>query len=251
MSSMHSDDFNREDAWTDLDRQIQSRLHDVAVPSGLAARLKQAVSTATEATSPEAAFVVACSQVATPEQSTSLAVGSAVKPSELEEGWVRRTAIVSALVAGLCGFAWLASYWTRPADPEWLASGCSMILEQVEQENVALWPKSTQSVAVELSRVQSQLVRVQILGERSLAGLKSQWQGTVYRLDAGDGRGLMLIKLMALPPVRGLNSRFEVIPTPSGGWSLVAMSIGKETYVLAGPCTERQIFQYIRRADLT
>jgi len=166
-------------------------------------------------------------------------------------GWLRRSILLAALAAGICGFAVLARQWTRPAESSWLAAQCDSILVKIEEDNPANWHSVSQPVPPGLLRAQSQLVRVAIVAERSLPELGFKNQGTVYRLDAGDGRGIYLMRLEALPAVRGVTSRFEILPTPSGGWSLAAMTVGNETFVLAAACTEKQIFNYIRRPDLT
>lgn len=254
------------------DALLKAVLDDVPLPAGLAERLKARVraqyvdaldagARGNNALDNNALSDNFASALAQPNmQAESPETASAVVPSsiltesvgdEQTGGWLRRSILVAALAASICGFAYVAREWTRPAEPTWLAAQCDLILAKIEEDNPANWQRIGEPMPAALRRVQSQLVRLKAVAERPLAALGSKMSGAVYRLDAGDGRGIYLMRLESLPAVRGLTSRFEILPTPSGGWTLVAMTDGKETFVLAAACTEQQIFAYIRRADLT
>lgn len=257
---------------------LKAALEDVPLPAGLASRLKTHIRAQYEVPLTDRAASAPTSSAA---QSTEL-IGDRSLSSQGEESpltapspagelvpasiaaesiggsdqessglWLRRSILMAVLAAGIGGFAFLARQWTRPAEPSWLAAQCDLVMVQIEQDNPANWQPASQPIPAALARVQSQLARVAIVAQRPLADLGSKMSGTVYRLDAGDGRGIYLMQFDSLPAIRGLTSRFEALHTPSGGWSLVAMTAGKETFVLAAACTERQIFAYIRRAELT
>lgn len=217
---------------------LKAAVLDVTIPAGLDARLKSALRSR----------FLADPAPSVPQVST---VERAIAEDTEEVGWLRRGAIVLALAAAIVGFAVLASRWTRPTEPSWLARQCELVLESLENENPATWQRIDREAPDVPAAVKSQLARVTFVSQRPWAAANSKMNGTLYRLDAGDGRGIILMKLPALSAVRGLTSRFEVLPTPSGGWSLAVMSVGAETYVLAAACTEQQIFTYIRRQALT
>lgn len=247
------------------DALFRAALTDVPLPAGLAERLKARVcaqyAAALDNNAPgnnplshNVAPAQPNIQAESPETTSAVVPSSILAESVSDEqsgGWLRRSILVAALAASICGFAYVAREWTRPAEPTWLAAQCDSILAKIEEDNPANWQRIGEPMPAALRRVQSQLVRLKAVAERPLAALGSKLSGEVYRLDAGDGRGIYLMRLESLPPVRGLTSRFEILPTPSGGWTLVAMTDGKETFVLAAACTEQQIFAYIRRADLT
>lgn len=162
----------------------------------------------------------------------------------------RRAILIMAMAAMLAGLAFLANQWRQPSEREWLVKQCHDVLDKWEQDNPANLEIETNLANVP-SSVREQLARVTMRGTRSLAALGSRFKGTLYRLDAANGHSLVLLKLSDLPTVRGLNSRFSVLPTPSGGWSLVALQLNNETYVLAAQCTEQQLMSFIRRPVVT
>ncbi|MGN6134625.1 MAG: hypothetical protein ACTHOU_08995 [Aureliella sp.] len=260
-------DHSRADEFSHDPVLIQAALNDVTVPAGLDERIKSALRARLEPhRSPTSTLDDASSRSLSRSDLDSTSLGSsdlsshsqrAADPSGAEVGgggqreWLRRSLIVLALAAGICGFALLASRWTRSPEPSWLASHCKLILEKIDDENPATWERLERDSPDIPAAVKAQLARVAFVARRPLAGLGSKLEGTLYRLDAGDGRGIILMKLDSLPTIRGLTSRFEVLPQPSGGWSLAAMSVGRETFVLAAACTEQQIFSYIRRLALT
>ena len=222
------DSSSVDDPW------LKSALHDVPLPAGLAERLKSGI----KSQLPQTDSVHSASAVESTTQSA-------------DAGWLRRSFIVLALAAGISGFAFLANRWTRLAEPRWLAGQCDAILAQLEKDNLAAWERVDQAAPKLPPAVTSQFTRIGFIAQRPLAAISPEMHGMIYRLDAGDGRGIVLLKFERLPAVRGLTSRFEILPTPSGGWSLAAMTIGNETYVLAGACTEQQLFGYVRRLALT
>lgn len=258
------------------DALLKAALLDVPLPAGLGSRLKSRIRLQYETSLSDSVTATGSATLDTRDEPLNAAIQASTTASSIADEadstidvvrasiasesdlakdepagrWVRRSFLLAALAAGICGFAYLARQWTRPAEPTWLASHCDSILVQIDNDNPANWRPVTQPVSA-LARVQSQLVRMAVVAERPLTALGSKLAGTVYRLDAGDGRAIFLMRLESLPAVRGLTSRFEILPTPSGGWSLAAMTTGKETYVLAANCTEQQIFTYIRRLDLT
>ena len=265
------DDGSLDDAW------LRSALHDAPVPTGLDARLKSAIKSKLAQMSQSSSASQAALQPSSPDilaeenhrhaelcQPSTVAdqiitvLGNArdedstASPADpADRNWLRRAFIVLALAAGIGGFAFLSNRWARPAEPRWLAGQCDAILQRLEKDNLDGWQRIDQAGPKLPSAVTSQLTRIGFLSQQPLASLSPKLSGVVYRLDAGDGRGILLLRLERLPAVRGLTSRFEVLPTPSGGWSLAAMTVGGETYVLAGACTERQLFGYIRRLALT
>lgn len=260
------------------DARLKAALSDVAVPTGLHLRLKSALRSHSRLTHAEDSQSTSSAPLelrgatnhrATPSVDraassvdTEQLVGSRME-SQLRSapdatlteatdiGWRRRSIIALALAAGICGFAFLASRWTGPAEPTWLARQCNFILEKMEPENPASWQPIDQADSSIPSSVKSQLARVAFVGQRPLAAFSQKFGGSVYRIDAGDGRTVVLMRMQALPAVRGLTSRFEILSTPSGGFSLAAMTIGKETFVLAAACTDQQMMNYIRRPALT
>ena len=263
------------DALHALDARFKAVITDVSVPPELATRLKatlqaryllgsHAESSDTQTLSPAGLGSIAVSAAA--EAGNSPARDGNVQPSNPSAsmadearsgvgddsgGWLRRSFLAAALAASVGGFAVLANRWTRPAEPAWLAQQSNAIMEQLENDNLANWRRITQAPAGVPAAVKSQLARLAYVAERPLSAFSAKVEGDVYRLDAGDGRGIFLLKMQSLPQVRGLSARFEILPTPSGGWSFAAMTVGEETYVLAAACTEQQMFNYIRRLAVT
>ena len=162
----------------------------------------------------------------------------------------RRAILMLAMAAMLAGLAFLANQWRQPSESEWLVKQCHDVLDKWDQDNPANLEIETNLSNVP-SSVREQLARVTMRGTRSLAALGSRFKGTLYRLDAAGGDSLVLLKLSDLPAVRGLNSRFSVLPTPSGGWSLVALQLNNETYVLAARCTQQELMSFIRHPVVT
>ena len=162
----------------------------------------------------------------------------------------RRMILVLAMAAALSGLAFLFNQWRQPNEHAWLVQQCQSILNRWEDDNPANLEIDSNLAALP-SSVREQLTRVTLRGTRSLAALGTKFNGTLFRLDAADGHSLILVRLADLPAVRGLNSRFSILPTPSGGWSLVALQVNNETYVLASECTEQQLMSYIRSPVVT
>ena len=99
-------------------------------------------------------------------------VAASVRSADVgENGWLRRSLIVLALAAGICGFAFLASRWTRPAEPSWLAGQCDLILEKLENDNPATWQPIDQGTPAIPSAVKSQLARLAFVSQRPLAAV--------------------------------------------------------------------------------
>lgn len=163
---------------------------------------------------------------------------------------LRRALVMMGLAATLAGLAFLANRWRQPNEREWLVQHCQSILGNWELDNPANLEVDA-NLADLPSSVHEQMARVTLRGTRSVAALSSKFKGTLYRLDAADGRSLILLRLADLPLVRGLNSRFSDLPTPSGGWSLIALQVNNETFVLAAECTQQQLMNYIRRPVVT
>lgn len=257
---------------------IQQALHAVNLPPGLLGRLQSAVSAqlelrhaAASRPAPEVGSPSSAPSLQTDLTSleaevllTSALLGPDNRPSpvqvdervlttdpQAESGIFRRSVLVLAVAAAISGFAFLARQWTLPAEKSWLTAQSNVILEKVEQDNPANWRVSEHVSLMLPPSVQAQLARVAVVGERSLSDFGVKNRGTIYWLDSGDGVGLFLLRIQALPTIRGLTSRFEILPTPSGGWSLAALNVGDETFVLAAACTKEQMFNYIKRPDVT
>ena len=256
-----ADSFDQDDA------VIKAAVMDIPVPTDLPSRLKTALRSHYRLTAEPTQQVVPCTLADTLAPSTANPTtghelartsdlsGPPLSTSETKDagdvGWMRRTFLVAALAAGVSGFAVLANRWTRPAEPAWLAQQCNAIMEKLESDNPADWKRVDHAPITIPTSVKSQLIRVAYVAERPLAAFNTKIDGVIYRLDAGDGRGIFLIKMQTLPPVRGMTSRFEILPTPSGGWSFATMTHGEDTFVLAAAGTEQQMFNYIRRLALT
>lgn len=242
------------------DGRIKSMLETVSIPENLNARIKSRVRVAmlAEPCLLETANEVPGDAMNIPSQNDAIDDSYdeplvAVPSTELRVGLgerTRRASLILAMAAALAGFAYLANQWRQPNEREWLVKQSHTILEKWEQDNPA--NLEVESKLADLpAPVREQMARVTLRGTRSLADLGAKFQGTLYRMDAADGRSLILVRLKELPVVRGMNSRFSILPTPSGGWSLVALQLNKETFVLAAECTEQQLMNYIRRPVVT
>lgn len=225
------------------DVRLQSALQAVPVPALLASRIKAAMQQHLSAQS---------------EGQVELQVQPKGLPKELSEelpglrssGLLRRAILVMALAAGLAGFAFLANQWRQPTEQSTLIAQCNTLLESWEQGNPADFNREPVQLEIP-GQVQSQLVPIAVMSRSDFGKSGTKFSGTLLRLNAGNGQGLVLIRLPNLSSVRGLTSRFTVLPTPSGGWSMAALSINSETYVLASVGTEQQLFSFIRQAAVT
>ena len=235
---------------TSDDAAIKTLLESVSVPENLNERIKSRLRVA--------GLIDPClaSSSFTDQTNTDQTEKSSNEPLIVADPGVRfgertrRAILMLAMAAMLAGLAFLANQWRQPSEGEWLVKQCHDVLGLWEQDNPANLELETNLANVP-SSVREQLTRVTMRGTRSLAALGSRFKGTLYRLDAVGGNSLVLLKLSDLPTVRGLNSRFSVLPTPSGGWSLVALQLNNETYVLAAQCTQQQLMSFIRRPVVT
>lgn len=231
-----------------LNERIKSRLRDaLLVDAGKAAGLK-----------PNDAVGADVEMQSASDGRRALDDGTAWEGRSKGEGRVarafgertRRVLVMMALAATLAGLAFLANRWRQPNEREWLVQHCQSILGKWELDNPANLDVEANLTDLP-STVREQLARVTLRGTRSIAALSAKSQGTLYRLDAADGHSLILLRLSELPAVRGLTSRFSSLLTPSGGWSLVALQLNNETFVLAVEGTEQQLMNYIRRPVVT
>lgn len=239
--------------------RILARLSKVAVPENLDERIKARLRTAL--------LVDPCLESASACQSNDslkvaperLVAEKVAAENYLETegtnvgkttGFVRRAVLVLAMAAALAGIAFLTNQWRQPSEREWLVAQCHIVLDRWEQDNPANLATNGNWGDVPVA-VREQLARVTLRGTRSIAELTNKFKGTLYRLDTADGHSLLLVRLVDLPTVRGLNSRFAALHTPSGGWSLAALQVNNETYVLAADCTEQQLMNYIRLPVVT
>ncbi len=252
MADSRFNDPHEPDAATD--RRIQSLLAAVPVPENLNERIKSRLRMQL--------LVDPCLEPGVDDGLESNAqpnlIGSEVRTGQIAQPtgdargvdrW-RRAFLAVALAGMLAGFAILANRWGQPHERDWLVSQSHSLLEKWEQDNPANLVTGG-SLAEVPATVREQLTRVTLRGTRSLTDLSSRFKGTLYRLDAADGHSLLLIKLTDLPAVRGLNSRFSGLTTPSGGWSLAALQVNNETFVLAAECTQEQLMGYVRRPVVT
>lgn len=248
-SEQPSDEFDAQ-----YDSVLRSALLNVTIPAGLQQRLKQRLGSAA-AKLPDASSwiepVIDGIQINRLESEPLVTLVSPEAGAPDEVGWLRRSVILALLAAGIGGFALLANQWTQPAEPMWLARQCDAILNRLERSNADAWRPIESADSLVPAPVKSQLPRLAFVAQQPLLPLAGPIEGMLYRLDTGDGRAIVLIKTKHLPPIRGMTERFEILPTPSGGWALAAMSIGDETFVLAAACTEQQMLTYIRRRALT
>lgn len=217
------------------DSRLRAALFDVPIPIGLADRLKAA----TRAQSRQLADT-------TPSLHDSTTPSLPIRSAE----WMRRAALVAVIAASIFGFAFLARSWTAPTEPSWLTAQCESVLMKIESETGGGQPASQPTPAV-LATVLNQLFPMKVVGERPMAELSAKLKGRVYHLQAGDGRKFVLLRLAALPSVRGVSARFSSLPTRSGGWSMAAMTVGNETIVLAAKCTNKQLMGYLRLRETT
>lgn len=236
------------------DGRIKAMLEAVTIPEGLNARIKSRIQTAAlvdlslRALAPVAPSNSVDETIQTNEQTPTSTVAL---PGQATWGdYTRRAVLILAIAASLTGLAYLANQWRQPHEREWLVKQSQTILENWEQDNPANLQSETNLADLPAS-VREQLARVTARGSRSLVALGSKYQGTLYRLDSADGRSLVLMRIKDLPLVRGMNSRFVSLQTPSGGWSLMALQVNNETFVLAAECTREQLMNYIRRPMVT
>ncbi len=257
----HTNQLDQDDGLSAGDEaRIKSMLEAVRVPENLNERIKSRLrlsmlvdpcldidDRAAELVKPNGSSETAVPQTLEPSSTAPL---STAQSASVAGERTRRGLVMLAMAAALAGLAFLANQWRQPNEHDWLVRQCQAVLGNWEQDNPANL-ESEASLAELPPGVLEQLTRVTLRGTRSLAALGSKFKGTLYRLDAADGRSLVLMRLSELPAVRGLNSRFSNLHTPSGGWSLVALQLNNETFVLAAECTDQQLMNYIRRPVVT
>lgn len=260
-----------------LDQHMRSLVVDVDVPTGLADRLKAAARSAIQSIGQDAecdavedtllhevnlsaavdqcvsatviAEQIATESAAVPSGLVSHAVQSASASGPSGGIW-RRAAVVGFLAACLIGFAMLASYLAEPHERRWAAAECIAILEDLEQ-SPAEWQPAEESLTAELGAVRELLMPMPIKSQRDIVREATRVSGRAFQLSAPDGAGAVLMELHVPRGIQGVSGRFELLPTPSGGWSLAVMVRGDKTYVLAAFGTERRLQSLIRQVQLT
>lgn len=265
-----------------LDQRMRALVVDVEVPNGLADRLKAAARSAIQSIGQDAEcnsvndspgrefnLSAAVDQVVAGESvSASLTTEQVVsKPAAVPTSLVshaaqsasasepsgsiwRRAAVVGFLAACLIGFAMLASYLAEPHERRWAAAECIAILDDLEQ-SPAEWQPADESLTAELSSVRELLMPMPIQSQRDVVREATRVSGRAFQLSAPDGAGAVLMELHVPRGIQGVSGRFELLPTPSGGWSLAVMVRGDKTYVLAAFGTERRLQTLIRQVQLT
>ncbi|MFO1062568.1 MAG: hypothetical protein U0892_01670 [Pirellulales bacterium] len=284
MNREHPSDGTQAEFESDarLDQRMRSLVVDVEVPNGLADRLKAAARSAIQSIGQDAECnsvndfpvpevdlsaavdrVVADQGVSATLLSEQVATASAslqsslvshaaqsASGSGLSGGIWRRAAVVGFLAACLIGFAMLASYLAEPHERRWAAAECIAILEDLEQ-SPAEWQPAEESLTAELNSVRELLMPLPIKSQRDVVREATRVSGRAFQLSAPDGAGAVLLELHVPRGIQGVSGRFELLPTPSGGWSLAVMVRGDKTYVLAAYGTERRLQSLIRQVQLT
>ncbi len=133
----------------------------------------------------------------------------------------------------------------------WLVKQCHDLLVRFEADDPSQLERNENVLQVVPATIRNQLGRLSPIGKRSMSALHAGWQGDVLMLRGGHAGSLVLLCFDEFPLVRGLNSRFELLPTASGGWSLAASTSGKQTFVLAATCTDQQLMQSLLRPAIT
>lgn len=244
------------------DDALKSALFDVPIPVGLAERLKsaarahlrqiEAASSTGQVPTPPLQEYTALQEYTEAKllPNQSLPIESLSTEALPTSGWLRNSMLLLAVAASVIGFAFLAKSWTAPTEPSWLTSQCHSALLKLESDGGGGQPPTLPTPAV-LATVMNQLIPMKFVDERPLTALSAKLKGTLYHLEVGDGRKIVLMRLPALPSVRGVSSRFSILSTRSGGWSMAAMCVGNETIVLAARCTDQQLLGYLRLRETT
>lgn len=221
------------------DASLRAALHRVDVPSSLPERIKRAVELERKSTA-SVDFVTSTGPIAANCQLATEPI-----PSTL---FSRRRILVAASAASLAGIAGAGAYAYfsyLPLEPEWLARECVESLQRIESEPAA-WRALAPEELAERELVKSHLQPVRWTGVHQLSVKPPVVASRAFRLDAGDGRDVILLRIELSRKISGLSSRLEALQGTSGKWAIAAMCEYNQVTALAVAGNNADLQRYIR-----